>query len=107
MRTRSGAETRFLRETGFLALVVTLLLLVAALAHAGADSAPDETFTLVRAVVGAGGPPASGGGFELDATGGQPVAGPAQSAEAGLTAGFWGAPPAALSGHIYLPLTLR
>jgi len=86
--------------------VLALLLLAAALLVAGADSAPDETFTMARAVIGAGGPHAAGGGFELDATGGQTIAGPAFSPDAGLTAGFWGEPPAP-SGHLYLPLTLR
>jgi hypothetical protein len=111
MRTRSDQEARFPGKAGLLAsralvLVSALLLLVAALTYAGAESTPDEVFTLARAVVGAGGSPATGAGFELDATAGQPAAGPALGADAGLMAGFWGAPPNP-AGHVYLPVVLR
>jgi hypothetical protein len=114
MRARRDADHRGLGNLGglcapfrVLALLLALLLLAAALLVAGVDSAPDETFTMARAVIGAGGLHAAGAGFELDATAGQPAAGPAIGPDAGLTAGFWGEPAAAPSGHVYLPLTLR
>ena len=87
-------------------LLIAALLGGGALAQAGAGIMPDADFTLERAVVGAGGLHATGAGFELDATAGQPAAGPATGADLGLMAGFWGAPlPAGY--HVYLPLVLR
>ena len=88
------------------ALLIAALLGGGALAQAGAGTTPDADFRLERAVIGAGGLHAAGAGFELDATGGQPAAGPATGAYVGLMAGFWGAPlPAGY--RVYLPLVLR
>jgi hypothetical protein len=82
---------------------LTVILLAAALAYAGAAAAPDDAFRMARAVVGAGGVHAPGSGFVLDSTAGQPAAGPAAGATVDVTAGFWGAPPPGLAHHIYLP----
>jgi hypothetical protein len=94
------------RRLALLVILGALLTAAVARTHAGDGATPDDVLTLQRAVVGAGGLHAAGAGFELDATAGQPAAGPAFSPDAGLTAGFWGAPPAAL-GYVYLPLTIR
>jgi hypothetical protein len=48
-----------------------------------------------------------GSGFELDATAGQPAAGLALGVDAGLMAGFWGAPPPGLAHHVYLQVVMR
>jgi hypothetical protein len=89
-------------------LLFAVLLGGGALAYAGAGTTPDNGFTLERAVVGAGGLHATGAGFELDATAGQPAVGSATGADFGIIAGFWGvpgAPPPAR--YLYLPLVLR
>jgi hypothetical protein len=69
MRARRDADHRGLGNLGglcapfrVLALLLALLLLAAALLVAGVDSAPDETFTMARAVIGAGGLHAAGAG---------------------------------------------
>ena len=108
------------RATMLPALAAWTLLLAAllggvALVQAAAGTTPDAgttpafDFTLVRAVVGAGGAHAAGAGYALDATAGQPAAGPAAGPQWGLTAGFWGVPlPPLPPGHtVYLPLVLR
>jgi len=91
------------------ALLIAALLGAVALVQAAAGTTPDADFTLVRAVVGAGGAHAAGAGYALDATAGQPAAGPAAGPQWGLTAGFWGVPlPPLPPGHtVYLPLVLR
>lgn len=86
-------------------LLIAVLLGGGVMAHAGASPTPDDDFTLERAVIGAGGLHATGAGFELDATAGQPAAGPATGPGVELMAGFWGAPPT--GHHLYLPLMLR
>ena len=89
-------------------LLIAALLGGGALAYAGAGTTPDNAdFTLERAVIGAGGLHATGAGFELDATAGQPAAGSATGADFGIMAGFWGAPAAPPGHHLYLPLVLR
>ena len=88
------------------ALLIAALLGGVALAQAGPGDTPAADFTLVRAVVGAGGAHAAGAGYALDATAGQPAAGPAAGPQWGLMAGFWGVPLP--PGHsVYLPLVLR
>ena len=94
------------RKLTAIAILLALLTLGAAFAHASGGLAPADLFTLERAVVGAGGPRSVGAGFELDATAGQPVAGSALSPDAGLSAGFWGAPPPPPGHRGYLPLVL-
>ena len=89
-----------------LPVILFLLLIVFAtntLAQGGAEI--DSTFVLARAVIGSGGVHASGAGFDLDATAGQPVAGPVAGGAFGLGAGFWAAAPAVYT--LYLPLILR
>lgn len=93
------------RKLAALLLLPVLLFLVVAPAYADEGPAPNAGFTLERAVVGAGGPHAASASFELDATAGQPAAGPAASADTELVAGFWGALPSGY--HVYLPLMLR
>ena len=102
------------RKFTVLTLLPALLFLAVALglpealAQAGAGILPEVDFTLERAVIGAGGLHATGAGFELDATAGQPAAGPATGPGVELMAGFWGAPGAPPTGHrLYLPLMLR
>jgi hypothetical protein len=90
------------------ALLIAVLLGGGALAYAGAGTTPDAFFTLERAIIGAGSLHATGAGFELDATAGQPAAGPATGPGVELVAGFWGAPGAPPTWHhLYLPLMLR
>jgi hypothetical protein len=105
MAARKFSAFASLRALG---LAFAFLLVAAALLYAGADSAPDDTFTMERAVVGAGGSHSTGAGFDLDATAGQPAAGLALGPDVGLMAGFWGALPAGpLGNRTYLPLVLR
>lgn len=84
------------RQT-LLAAPAACLLLLAALVGGAAPvradegAAPDVVFTLERAVVGAGGPHATGAGYALDATGGQPAAGLVTGTNLTLQAGFWSA----------------
>jgi hypothetical protein len=86
--------------------LLVLLTLAGALAHASDSPEPDDSFTLERGVVGAGGLYSMGGDFEIVATGGQPAAGPAFGMAVGVVAGFWGEPPR-LPNSKYLPLVLQ
>jgi hypothetical protein len=83
------------------AILVALLTVVLSSSLAVAAQAPAVPWW----VVAGGGGHSEAGGFTLDATVGQAVAGTAQSGPWDLCAGFWCGPQGL--HHIYLPLVVR
>lgn len=76
----------------------------------GATEAPQSTYEISWWTVDGGGVTlATGGGYSLDATAGQPDAGLLEGGGYSLGGGFWrgGAPASVPSHSIYLPLILR
>lgn len=94
-----------------IALLVVVLLLfgvavVAALALPAAPATPAAGYDLTWQVVASGGQTMSGGSFRLYSTAGQPVAGPAGSANYSLLSGYWQSFQAAVR-NILLPVILK
>ena len=85
------------------ALIPLVAVLACSLLVAGSVLAANG-FTIPRSVIGGGGQQATGGGYVLHGTVGEPIAsGFTQGATYGHSSGFWWPPGC----RIYLPLVLR
>ena len=92
------------RPIGRTITVVTLCIAIGGLAVVGSVLAANG-FTVSRSVISGGGQQATGGGYVLNGTLGEPVASDLQVDHTyGLSSGFW---QPAQARTIYLPLVLR